>query len=110
MADYKLTESGCLRTADRFHIPASADNRDWKEFQAWLTAGNTADAKDLLPLPTADQIDAIAARADAEVQALAAMTPTQARAFVLANINTLIDAKALLGRMAVVLSVLAKRL
>ena len=110
MADYKLTESGCLRTADRLHIPASADNRDWKEFQAWLTLGNTADAKDPLPPLTAEQVDAIAVRADAEVQALAAMTPTQARAFVAANINTLVDAKALLGRMVVVLSVLAKRL
>ena len=110
MADYKLTDSGCIRTADILHIPNNPDNRHWKEFQVWLTAGNTADAKDPLPLPTAEQVDAIAARADAEVQALAAMTPAQARAFVAANINTPVDSKALLGRVMVVLSVLAKRL
>ena len=109
MADYKLTPFGAL-LHNSMHIPNAPGNRDWDDFAAWQAAGNTPDPLEPDPPPTQDQIDATAARVDAEIQALAALTPAQARAFVTANVNSLADAKALLARMAAVLCVLARRI
>lgn len=110
MANYKLATQGVIRTLDGASIPAGVDNRDWRDYQTWLALGNTPDPKDSDPLPTQEHIDAIAAKADVEVIALSAMTPAQARAYVLTNINSLSDAKAFLGRVAAILSVLTKSL
>lgn len=63
---YKLTSgSGVIRVEDGAYIPADADNRDWQEYQAWLSAGNT-------PLPVdpptfQQQVDANVAAIQAEM-------------------------------------------
>ena len=44
---YTLNEYGVTRDSDRASIPESDDNRDWRAYQEWLTAGNVAD-----PIPT----------------------------------------------------------
>jgi hypothetical protein len=57
-----------------------------------------------------DRADAIAAKADAKLQALSAMNPTQVRAWVAANVSTLADAKDALATLAVCVSILARKL
>jgi acyl-CoA reductase-like NAD-dependent aldehyde dehydrogenase len=57
-----------------------------------------------------DRADAIAAKADAKLQAIASMTPVQVRAWVAANVTNLADAKDALATMAVCVSVLARKL
>lgn len=46
-----LNGPGVIRTADGASIPDAPGNTDWKEYQAWLTAGN-------VPLP-ADPISTV---------------------------------------------------
>ena len=71
--------------------------------------------------PTQEQIDAaaaqakaianaIAAKADAKLSALGAMTPAQVRAWVAANVTNLAEAKDVLGTLAVAVSILSRRL
>lgn len=108
MSLYKLTQSGVIRGA--LNIPADRLNADWQQYQLWLAAGNAPDPADPLPLRSPDLVDADAAKAIAAVVALRNMTPSQATAWVVANVNTLADAKSLLGTMAAVLCVLARRL
>lgn len=57
-----------------------------------------------------DDVDLDAARADAEVLALAAMTPAEAAAWVDANVTTIATARTALRRMVKVLCILARRL
>ena len=57
-----------------------------------------------------DNTDAAATKADAKVLAIGAMTPAQVRAWVAANVLTLVDAKDLIATLAVVVSMLARRL
>lgn len=47
---YKLTESGVLRQKDNAFIPDCADNRDWQEYQQWLSKGNEPLPMDLTPI------------------------------------------------------------
>lgn len=54
--------------------------------------------------------DATTARADGKLQALADMSPAQARAWVAANVTTLADAKDVLATLAAAVSVLARKL
>ena len=51
MSDYTLSESGVTRTSDRASIPGDNRNRDWRAYQEWLSAGNTADP---IPVPVID--------------------------------------------------------
>jgi len=45
MADYKLTVSdSVIRTLDGTVIPADPANKDWAEYQRWLSKGGTPDA------------------------------------------------------------------
>lgn len=71
--------------------------------------------------PTAEQLaeqalrekheaDATAAKADAKLTALGAMSPAQVRAWVAANVTNLADAKDVLGTLAVAVSILSRRL
>ncbi len=46
MAEYKLRIGGVIRTADGVHIPDNNFNRDWREYQRWLAAGNIPDPAD----------------------------------------------------------------
>lgn len=43
MAIYKITSNGVLKTDENKHIPNSTDNKDWKDYLAWVALGNTAD-------------------------------------------------------------------
>lgn len=72
MADYRVTEGGGVLYQGKASIPPDPGNRDWQDYQAWLSKGNAPDA--LLPpaLPTDPRQtarDAIAAAKDlAEMQ------------------------------------------
>lgn len=46
---YKMLPSGGVFRADVGAIPPDPANRDWREYQTWLAAGNTADAADVPP-------------------------------------------------------------
>lgn len=54
--------------------------------------------------------DTVAAKTDPAITTLKTMTPAQARIWVQTNVNSLPDAKALLGTMAAVLCVLARKI
>ena len=47
MAKYRLRESGVIDTETGANIPDDEENRDWREYQRWLTEGNAPD-----PIPT----------------------------------------------------------
>jgi hypothetical protein len=62
MAAYQLIASGGVRReADGAAIPADPRNADWREYLAWVAAGNTADAA---------QVVTIGKRLDAVLEAL----------------------------------------
>lgn len=109
MALYKLIKIG-VRHEDGRTIVGSVENRDWREFLKWQADGGVPDQIDPDPPPTQEQLDVIAAKSDADVIALAGMTPAQAAAFVQASVVDLPSAKLFMKRVAVVLSVLSKRL
>lgn len=45
MAEYQqLNGGGVLRVADGAAIPPDPRNTDWRAYQAWVAAGNAADA------------------------------------------------------------------
>jgi hypothetical protein len=50
---YKIANGGVIRKADGALIPSSEGNRDWREYQEWLAAGNTPD-----PAQSADETKA----------------------------------------------------
>ena len=54
--------------------------------------------------------DATAAKADAKLTALGNMSPAQVRAWVVANVTNLADAKDVLATLAVAVSVLARKI
>lgn len=78
--------------------------------QAAQTAIDSFDVAAATAVETASDLDAANARSDSAISALKTMTPAQAKAWVAANVNSLADAKTLLGTMAAVLCVLARRL
>lgn len=44
---YKLTtDQVVIRLADNAFIPADNGNRDWREYQEWLAAGNSPEPAD----------------------------------------------------------------
>lgn len=49
---YKLLKQGVLRVDDNAYIPAVPSNVDYKNFLAWVEAGNVPQAADPDPLPT----------------------------------------------------------
>lgn len=111
MADYTLLKNQMIRrNVDGSQFPESPTNRDRIEYLKWQTAGNTPDPIEPDPPPSQDELNIIAAKADADVIALAAMTPVQAAAWVTANVTDLASARSFLKRVAIILSVLAKRL
>lgn len=108
---FKLTRNPALilRLADGALVPADERNADYQRFLAWQAEGNTPAAADPPPAPTQDEINTAAAKADAVLTALEAMTPTQAAAYVEANVTDFQSAKALLKKFAIVIAVLWKR-
>ena len=92
----------------------------WQEYREWLAKGNTP-----LPFETAEEKaereaqearvlqqvkDRVDARGYAKLQALANMSPSQVRAWVDANINSLAEAKDAIKTLAVAVSLLARGL
>ena len=51
MSEYKLSKYGVIRARDGASIPNDPLNSDWREYQAWLAAGNAPDPADPLPEP-----------------------------------------------------------
>jgi Domain of unknown function (DUF4376) len=49
MSEYKLNGNGVTRTRDGANIPIDTGNRDWIEYSAWVSKGNTPDAERTLP-------------------------------------------------------------
>ena len=70
---YALFERGVIRTSDNASIPESDDNRDWRAYQEWLTAGNVAD-----PIPTPVIDPAVAERKASEKSARDKIATTSA--------------------------------
>lgn len=46
---YKLSENGVIRIADGASIPADPGNRDWREYEEWLSTGNVPEPADPSP-------------------------------------------------------------
>lgn len=116
---YKLTDDPdvVVRLRDKTFI--ANGHRWWDEYQEFLSGGGVPD-----PARTAEEeaarlaeegkrealeADAEAAKDDGKLQVLASMTPAQARAWVATNVTSLAEAKDLLGTMAALLTVLARR-
>lgn len=59
---YKITLSGVQRLSDGAFIPNDTRNQDWRDYQAWLKAGNTPQAADPPPPPPKDEIADLKAR------------------------------------------------
>jgi len=57
MNDYILSESGVIRASDNASIPNDDGNRDWREYLAWVEAGNTAAPYTPEPV-TVEQVEA----------------------------------------------------
>lgn len=90
-----------------------------EEYKKWILAGNVPAPRDAQEV--ADEVastakegknatDSNSARQDAKLQAFAAMTPMQVRAWIAANVANLADAKDALATLAVAVSILARRL
>lgn len=62
---YKITDGGVIRKADGALIPCNEGNRDWREYQEWLAAGNTPDPAQSANEAKATKWDAIKAKRDA---------------------------------------------
>lgn len=54
---YKLTETGVLRLEDQAWIPDCADNRDWVEYQQWLSVGNAPEPMDVYDSTKSDYLE-----------------------------------------------------
>jgi len=99
---YKLGEyAGVVRLTDNTHIPACPDNRDWREYLAWVAKGNTP-----APAETPEEIAARQAREAKEAQMAQTVSqnlPTFAQVqTTIENISNLADAKAFLKKLAAV--------
>lgn len=114
-----------LRLTDGACIPADPQNADFAQFVRWrdgwtekLEDGtevvhppHVPALADPAPPPTQDEIDAVAARADAKVATLAGRTPAQHRDWVNRNFPSLTDPERdKLGTLAVVVGILARRI
>lgn len=102
-------------------IPFSARADDVEQLGRDLYAQALTGTIDPIPAPTGEELaaaekiakdaaDASNAKGDAKLNALATMTPPQARAWVAANVTNLADAKDVLATLAVAVSVIARKL
>ena len=57
LESYTLTESSVVRGSDGASIPADDSNRDWRAYQEWVDAGNTATPYTPEPV-TVEQVEA----------------------------------------------------
>ena len=56
--NYRLTEDGVQRLSDTAFIPATTENGDWRDYQDWLSGGNTPEAKLPPPVLVVDEKEA----------------------------------------------------
>lgn len=54
---YKLAARGFVLRDDGTFIPASIDNKDYQDYQAWLAAGNTPDPASVIAQSDPADID-----------------------------------------------------
>jgi hypothetical protein len=112
---YKLTKwPEIIRLSDGAMIPPDIRNTDYAEYLQWCAAGNTPEPIDP---PTAeelqaiqDEVDAVEARAYTKLQALKAMTASQVKSWVTANVKTLAQAQDAITTLAIGMSILARRI
>lgn len=57
MTAYKLASFGVIRLSDKASIPPDEGNRDWREYQSWLDAGNVPVPADPAP-PAVIEVEA----------------------------------------------------
>ena len=58
MARYKLTTNGFIIRDGSTHIPVDASNGDYRDYLAWVAAGNVAEPADVEPvIPTPATIE-----------------------------------------------------
>jgi len=50
MALYQLMNNGVINTVTKQNIPNNVENRHWRQYQQWLTEGNTADPAASVPM------------------------------------------------------------
>lgn len=92
MAKYRLSqfEDTIIRNLDEASIPTDEINRDYREYQAWIAAGNVPDPY-VGPPPTPDAVRAAVFAADTTrtewLTTLETATPDQIDAFVRGKVN-----------------------
>ena len=59
---YRLTTNGVQRLTDGAWIPADPKNRDWREYQKWLSAGNIPEPDSPSPIKGLDKLTELEAR------------------------------------------------
>lgn len=67
---YKLTKTdSVIRLADGAHLPNADGNRDWQEYQEWLSAGNVPEPAETLDEAKGRRISEIKAAAGSRIEA-----------------------------------------
>lgn len=107
---FKMLSIGVMRISDGASIPPDISNSDWRNYQKWLSLGNSPLPKDLPPQPTKDELDAKESKEYAKLISLKGMSPSEVQAWVDSNINTLADVKDALKTLAIAASILARRI
>jgi hypothetical protein len=100
---YKLQPPGVVRLADGAVIPANPANADWREYQAWVGAGNSPQAERTLTELKIVQFSRITQDRNATLQGLTAdfdgdlWDADEATSARIANALTMIDQASALG-------------
>ena len=115
---YRLTKSQYIqRISDGAFIPPNVDNKDYREYQAWVAVGNTPAPYQPIPEEVAAEAakqklaqDVAVAKRYAKLQTLSSMTPAEVQTWAEATINTLPDAKDAITALAIAVSILLRQL
>ncbi len=109
---YKLTRSGNTVILDgKFVIPFIESNNDYINYLNFLAGGGVPDPADPAPIPSQEEIDRAAARADTKLQLLASKTPAQIKTFVNSNLTLSTQAdKDFIASIAVAIGILYNNL
>lgn len=119
MSLYKRTNfQHVLRVSDGGNIPLDADNRDYREYLAWVAVGNTPDPVDpptagelaVMAQAEKDRQDLLEAKAYAKLTTMSGMSPSQIKTDYTNNVKTtaqIIDSQATL---AIAVALLARQL
>lgn len=112
MENYKLTaQGGCvIRQSDGYCIPFADGNTNYEQLLEWLAAGNTMIPADPPPPPSQDELDVQAVKADVKLMGLTGMSPAQLKTHFANNVTTQASKDDVLLRLAIAVSILARRL